>query len=190
MRQWWQDWAHRQRMAAARDFKSWLSTVLLVLLFVGALLAGAWKVIEGLCEGPNFYAWREVEVLANYRTAHRDIHGWWSFSAPYVRYQYRNDAGEVVEGKFHERAGDTPQAAREAEPGDTVRLRIAVPASDADAHFGLNKQVQEGVFIVLTWLMLWAHGRFRKNPRGGMEVLQLFVAWNLMLWGLMWVVAP
>ena len=78
----------------------------------------------------------------------------------------------------------------EGQGDDIIFLRIAVPASDADARFGINQQVLEGVGILFTLLLLWAHGRYRVNPVGAKEVIQLFVTWNLLLWGWMWVALP
>ena len=48
----------------------------------------------------------------------------------------------------------------------------------------------EGVGILFTLLLLWAHGRYRVNPVGAKEEIQLFVTWNLLLWGWMWVALP
>ena len=48
----------------------------------------------------------------------------------------------------------------------------------------------EGVGLLFTLLLLWAHGRYRVNPVGAKEVIQLFVTWNLLLWGWMWVALP
>lgn len=176
MKQWFMNRVrHHFGVAAASDLKSWLWSVFFVALFLGALLAGLWKTLSGFYQGPNFFAWRQVEVLDNYRTWSKDLKGNEFYSTPYILYQYKNKAGETVEGKFHERDSGTPKAARDAEPGDIIYLRIAVPASEADARFGINQQVLEGVFILITLLLLWAHGRYRENPVGGKEVIQLFV---------------
>ena len=177
-------------VAAAANMKDWFWSVFFKLLFLGALLAGAWKTVDGFYQVPNFYAWRQVEVVDNYRTWSRDVRGNDYYSTPYIRYRYQNAAGETVNGKFHERDSGTPPAAKSAEAGDVIFLRIAVPASDADARFGINQQVLEGVGILFTLLLLWAHGRYRVNPVGAKEVIQLFVTWNLLLWGWMWVALP
>lgn len=191
MKQWFMNRVrHHFGIAAASDLKSWLGSVFFVLLFLVALLAGLWKTLSGLYLGPNFYAWRQVEVVDNYRTWSKDSKGNEFYSTPYIRYQYKNAAGETVEGKFHERDSGTPKAARDAEAGDIIYLRIAVPASEADARFGVNQQVLEGVFILITLLLLWTHGRYRENPVGGKEVIQLFVTWNLLLWGWLWIATP
>ena len=191
MMHWIREMVRRQfGVVAATDLKSWLWSVFFKLLIVGAVLSGVWKTTSGLVEGPNFYATRQVEVVDSYRTWSRSIHGKESYSSPYIRYRYRNAAGEMVEGKYHERGSHTPKDAEIAESGDVIFLRVAVLSSDADARFGINQQVLEGVGILMTLLILWGHFRYRENPFGPWEWIQLFVLWNLMLWGWMWVAAP
>ncbi|GAB1394893.1 hypothetical protein MASR1M60_30570 [Rhodocyclaceae bacterium] len=73
---------------------------------------------------------------------------------------------------------------------DFCVLRVAVPSSDADARFGINQQVLEGGGILMTLLILWGHFRYRADPLGRWEIIQVFVLWNLMLWSWMWVAAP
>ncbi|GAB1394861.1 hypothetical protein MASR1M60_30250 [Rhodocyclaceae bacterium] len=191
MMHWAREVVRRQfGVIAASNLKSWVADVFFKLLFLGAVLAGVWKTASGLIEGPNFYATRQVEVVESYRTWSRSIQGKESYSSPHIRYRYQNAAGETVEGKFHEREGDTPKAAKNTEPGDMIFLRVAVPSSDADARFGINQQLLEGGGILMTLLILWGHFRYRENPFGFWEWIQGFVVWNLMLWGWMWVAAP
>lgn len=113
--------------------------LLVLTLFWGVLAYGAWQIAAGLYAGPNFTALHRVTV--------EDVGQRWGDWV--VNYHYTMVDGRERSAWIHVVTAGEIARARAAQPGSRIELRIPVSADDPKARFGLNKQVQLGLFFLL-----------------------------------------
>lgn len=174
---------------ASLDLKLWFNLLLIKLLWLGLLGLGGWKIVTGLYEGPNYYALRYVEV--------EDVSGMSSFNAlgreeysdPRIYYSYQDQFGNGVRGTYRARSEETRYKAKHAHAAERIQLLVPVSDGSWDAGFRINQEVREGIFLIVTMLMLWGHFQFREDPLDRWPIIQLFVGWQIVLWPFLWLTA-
>ncbi|MCE1182147.1 MAG: hypothetical protein LWW81_07555, partial [Rhodocyclales bacterium] len=113
--------------------------IALRIAFAAGVLAGLWQIGEGFYEGPNYAANRIVIIdqVGHWRAEGNGSRYWT------VDYHFTTSSGETFKGHTQITAQDAGASrVEEAERGDEVLLRVAVPGSEADARFAFNTQVR------------------------------------------------
>jgi hypothetical protein len=151
---------------------------------------GAWWIGKGFVEGPLFYAVKQVEILDIHYEWYRNRYNEEVRGPPRLSYRFVTHQGETKEGLFKERWSGTPEAAKKAEIGDVVFLRIPVDREEPGSFFGVNQWIVQGIGLWLTLFVVVGHFRWYEHPYDARPWLQSFVLWNVLIWSWMWIALP